>query len=424
MSGLAGGRARWFLRAAPALAPASTFASLGPCYTALAMLMRAPGSDQHFRLLESGCVPGLVLATLGAELAAAQKLAFLSVRPVPLASRWLLLGPLCALVLPLAIISGATGSLSPLAVFTTLGCGLWAITVARWAMSRFVRRAKTWAVFARNVFWGLALLPVAWAEPIASGASYRAAGWAAAAAVAMGMGLLGLALQPDAYLGWDPTPGRPPWARRPGATAPPRAERRRPTSRGWLATVAHLWRLDVHPLAVALGLVGYGITFLVPADGLGVYAALEAVILGLGLCAMSERAKTELLAARPFSRAQLLVARALPWLLLALVMPVTALVRLAQSSGHLSPEQLLGFALCSLTTVLALGTSTSEPFAQGAVRWPSVALAGAMGVTGMAYVMSVVLGSGAQVPLLAPLVLEAAIALALWWRHVVWMRRR
>jgi hypothetical protein len=424
MSGPARARARWYLRTLGKLALSSGLTSISFQYAFfLWFLMRARTGDLYFEFLELVC-GWFLLVTVAMEVGVSRQLAFLSVRPLPTAPRWLLLGLLCALAVPLAIVCGAMRLLSPLAALTTLGCSLWAIAVARWAVSRFVRRARTWAAFAGNVLWGLALLPLAWLAPLASWARYHAGGWAAAAAVAMAFGIVGLALQPHAYLGWNPTPGWRARARRSGAAERPRAERSRSTSRGWLATVGRLWRLDTNPAAVVLAVGAYGATFLAPTDGLAIFALFGVTALGLGLCVASAKAKAELLASRPFSRAQLFVARALPWLLLALVMPVTALVRLVRSSGRFAPVQLLGFALCSLTYVLALGTSTSTPWQQGDSRWPNLALAAAAGMTGMAYVMSVELGSEAQVPLLVPLAVEAAVALVLWRRHVVWMRRR
>jgi len=157
----------------------------------------------------------LPVATYSLERQLADRLAFLSLIPQPVPTKWLVLAPMCALGLLTALASGALSSKAPaISILALLGSAWWMVGSARW-----LHRFGPWIVVA-CVFVLLA--------PVASFVAYRVGGWAAAAAVAMALGVGALLFQPNAYVG-------PGLRRRPGekeerSVAPPVPQSRRAAS--------------------------------------------------------------------------------------------------------------------------------------------------------------------------------------------------
>ena len=111
----------------------------------------------------------LPVATYSLERQLADRLAFLSLIPQPVPTKWLVLAPMCALGLLTALASGALSSKAPaISILALLGSAWWMVGSARW-----LHRFGPWIVVA-CVFVLLA--------PVASFVAYRVGGWAAAAA--------------------------------------------------------------------------------------------------------------------------------------------------------------------------------------------------------------------------------------------------
>ena len=122
------------------------------------------------------------------------RLAFMALVPQPVQPKWLVLAPMCALAVVTAAMTPMMGPAPVVATLAVLGSAWWMVGSVRW-----LHGVGRWAL----VVWPAVLL-----APASAYAAYRAAGWGAAAAFAMAMGVGALLLQPRAYVGRPlPRPG-------------------------------------------------------------------------------------------------------------------------------------------------------------------------------------------------------------------------
>jgi hypothetical protein len=178
------------------------------------------------------CSVPLVPFMIWLEVIMARRLAFVALLPRATSPKWLVLVPACLAALLMAIVAAAFGPLPAPAGLMALGQFLWAIAIARWCL-----RAGRWAV---------PIAPLFALAPAVAFLTFRAAGWWAAAAASMGLALLGLGWQPDAWLGVWRSGARA----RPGVHAAGAAVRYMASSgftggrvRLLLQTAVRLWRM-------------------------------------------------------------------------------------------------------------------------------------------------------------------------------------
>ena len=146
------------------------------------------------------------------EQGAVARLAFMTLVPQPVESKWLVLAPNCAGAILAAAVTAVFGRMPAASGLALLGCALWTIGAARWLPSL-------------SVLLGLPVLVLA---PFATYGAYLAGGWGAAAAAAMALGLGALAFQPPVVFDYASKP-RPP--RDPAAVPAAAPARREAVSR-------------------------------------------------------------------------------------------------------------------------------------------------------------------------------------------------
>jgi hypothetical protein len=367
---------------------------------------------------------GFLFLTCSLEALSAQRLAFLRTRPLPFSTKWLLLAPLIGFAFIPAVAIATRGHDSPVAGFTMLGYGWWAISTARWCLSRVSFRPVSRLQLFRSVLAGLAWPLLAAIAPLLSWAAFRAGGMALASAVAMAFGLLGLSLQPEPHDGGAGSvgdrrvsPGAPPRAesRPPARAAGERPVRREQSRPAWLATAARLWLADasLSYILIFTTILTVG-PFLIPVakapDFMAAFAYLG-LFAGMDMGTAASRTKVEFLSALPLTRAQHLAGVVLFRCLQMLVGPAILLLR----PGVLVRDALAA-ALVAIAALFSSGSAGLEKEFGGWLWAPLYLLA--LGVLVSAHVWGFLEG---MYPPLWLMAVEAALAVALWaraWRRV------
>jgi hypothetical protein len=322
-----------------------------------AMLFVVATPRAYFFMLGFAASVGVFFASFLLESMTEARINFLRTLALPdRTARWLQLGPPCAMALVLAAATAAFGRLPPATGHVTLGCVWWGIATFRWFVWWPSLSGNDWAAVAWTIGGGLVLLAAS-ALPVACAlAAHRAGGWAPAAGVAMATGLVGL---------WFTPPARSPRVtsmskRRAGASPPPTSGASRATRRGdrapsWLSTVRRLGLIDVSRwnitvLAVIYGALAMGYAHVVEMSG---YVATLSYYFGFTLGRVAQQ--PALLAMLPVSRAQMFVARVLPWIVVPLIPPAILLVK-----GE-PPLEILRMVLCVLVILFSFAATLMGP---------------------------------------------------------------
>jgi hypothetical protein len=256
----------------------------------------------------------LAIVTAWVDRSGTSRLAFLRLLPFARADRWLVLAPLCALVIPFVLPFAIVKHLPPLAAITIVACCWWAIAFGRW--------------WARRLVYDLLVLPALVVAPGASYFAFRSGGWPLAAAVAMALAVVGLALSPELNL----APGRYHRLWRPRTRTNGRAavSTARPSEGwlGWLATALRaVWVLDSRPWLRVLVFVGGGTAGLIACAR--DFRILDGMIYIWMIVKVGELAKQTTLQffhVRPVSRSQLIAGALVPKLIFLLLLPLAAMV--------------------------------------------------------------------------------------------------
>jgi hypothetical protein len=276
-------------------------------------------SLEHFAFTSFYLLVPLAGFTLWFERRQARKLAFIALLPRRTSARWLAFVPVCALALAPAVFYATRGRLPPLVAFTTFGCALWTVAVARWG--------------ARDLHLAPLVVPLFGLAPLAGLAAYRAGGWWASVAASVALAVVGLAMQPPAYVGAAP-PGAPSRPRRQRASTAPRAvSSLRPAGGLFLSlcTAGRIWLMSIRRPRIAYVLIycfWAGAFMTIERSGIEGVMALVASFLAFPMAKVSAGAGRDFLQTRPFTRAQLFAGGVLPWVLLTLLPFVILLRRL------------------------------------------------------------------------------------------------
>ena len=257
----------------------------------------------------------LTAATWQLESEMGERLGFLSIVPQPVDTRRLVLVPMCALGLVLALLFAGLGRQPALVALALLGVAWWTAAGTRWL----------WKLR----FWPLFVLPVLAADPLAAYAVHRAAGWGAAAAVSLVLGIGALVFQPRPYVGESVL--RRLEGGRTAAQVPARGTFHGAISslagdRRWFASARRF--MEFHVGARAIVLMGslaavVGLSFPILGSHLEVLI-WPAILLGQSLSTVYSGDMHEFLHARPLTAGQRFVGGALPAMLIPLVVPATA----------------------------------------------------------------------------------------------------
>jgi hypothetical protein len=162
--------------------PLSSLAALG--------LLPVDRADFYFWFMGMLIAAWFAGTTVFFEALAISRLAFMTLVPQPVESKWLVLVPNCVAAILLAAVVAIFGKMPAVAGLPLLGCAFWTIGAMRWLRARSI--------------W---LVPLTLAvAPVAASAAYQAGGWGAASAVALVLGLGALAFQPPVFFDTAATP--------------------------------------------------------------------------------------------------------------------------------------------------------------------------------------------------------------------------
>jgi hypothetical protein len=244
--------------------------------------------------------PILAIVTVALEERQIPRLAFLRQLPTR-ADKWLVLVPMCAFAALLSLPTLVLFRSAALSTAAVVGCSWWGIGIGRW-----MRRGWLFRIVALPAF-GLA--------PVGTLLAARQSGPQAALAVAIGLGLIGLAISPDLLLAENNSASRRSVevTRARGAVSSPT-----PAGQplGWLMTVVRVHGLSSN----ALWLWGaiYGSVAVVCFYWWEIMPSLVFFMITRArrFTSLSKRTTLSFFRAQPVSRAQLFLASTLPDVLL------------------------------------------------------------------------------------------------------------
>ncbi|HET6151022.1 MAG TPA: hypothetical protein VFH68_26035 [Polyangia bacterium] len=311
---------------------------------------------------------------VGLEAHRTRALNFLRVLPQPVATKWLFLLPGCAGGGAIALLSLA---LLPIpAALALLGCGCWAAAVGH----AFAGRRVAMVVL---VGWTLSFLPI-----LATFVLYPMLGWNCAAAAALAFGVVGCLAAPRDRL-MPLVSGSSHRAAACGTpSVPPSQELFARPGRGrarW--TALRVFRLTAAafperprqkvfgflPMMIGLATFGTIMAWILPVLAMMTMMSL-AIIAGSRLALAMSPAVVDFMSTRPVKRGSWMRGAILPWILLAAVVPCTALLR-AGTAETMWRSELAQLAYPAATIRAAL---TPEPGERGARPQESIAVSPAL----------------------------------------------
>jgi hypothetical protein len=278
------------------------------------------GAVGYFAVASVMLAPLLAISAGIIDARARERLAFASLLPRAHSAKWLVLAPLCALASLLVVLSTALPRRSPLVGVAVLGCCWWAIAMGRWLGRRW---------------WVLPAIPAVALAPLATGLTYRAGGWGAAAAVSMALAAVGFLLSPEVRL--DVAGNRADG--RDLAVAGPRSAVSVPGAQATgFASAIRLWWLGARHVnrwilicsVVALVFQLRTSLWMLWSSGFMLLALTMSIAIGK----VSKPDRYEFLGALPLTRRRLFAGNILPWLLPALIVPAVLLLHLHLQSSR------------------------------------------------------------------------------------------